>query len=155
MKKNGRILMAGLVALVMAVAMLPAMADVGTENVGITNSIVNNATTSANVGRAIKIDKQDNVGLLFKFQGTAAGTDAITITFARSVDGTTWETTPRFTWATALNGTTAVVTYTNLNSSLIGAAGYLKVISIQNASATVLGTNASLTVIKKTLKPSP
>jgi hypothetical protein len=82
-------------------------------------------------------------------------TDAITITFARSVDGTTWETTPRFTWATALNGTTAVVTYTNLNSSLIGAAGYLKVISIQNASATVLGTNASLTVIKKTLKPSP
>jgi hypothetical protein len=138
-----------------AVLVLPAMAEVGTIDFSITNSIAANATTSVNLGNAVSVTGQDNAGLMLKVQGNAAGTGLITITFARSPNNTDWETSPKFTWVNSLNGTTAVVGYTNLSSTWIGAAGYLKVVSIVNADASCTGTNASLTLVKKTIKASP
>jgi hypothetical protein len=90
--------------------------------------------------------------VVLKFQGDGAGTGAITVTFARSSDGTVWETTPRVAWVTALNGNTAVVAYTNLNAALLGSAPYIKVMSIANADASRAATNASLTLVKKNLR---
>lgn len=130
----------------------PAFADFGTTDLGINSRITNNATFTSNTGSPVKLANHDNVGFAFRFQGDQAGTGAITLTFARSVDGTNWETTPRFTWSVALNGNTAVVAYTNFPSAVIGAAGYLKVAQIANADANATATNASLTLIRKSLK---
>lgn len=149
-KQLRRALAAGMaVAIFLACA---AWADVGSENLGTTNRIINNATTTASLGRVVKVDNHNEVGVMVKFEGTQAGTGAITLTFARSPDNTNWETTPRFTWATALNGTTPVVAYTNL-TALVGAAGYLKIVSVQNADASASATNFSVTVVKKRLRP--
>ena len=73
---------------------------------------------------------------------------AVTFTLARSPDGTVWETTPRWTWAVTLNGTTEVVAVTNIAGSIIGATHSLKVISVANADDTIV-TNAYLKVVKK------
>ena len=131
-----------------------AKADVGTQSI-ISSATFTNDTTRTTGFTDVKIDKQDNIGVLLSFQGNGSGSDEITVTFARSGDGTTFETTPRFTWAIPANGTTAVVAYTNLSSAVIGSAGYLRVISVQNASTNRNMTNSSITIIKKTVKPSP
>jgi hypothetical protein len=144
-----------LVGVMGMMGVMTASAEVGLKSFGITNSIAANAThtSAANVGVAVKIDNRDNAGLMLKFQGNAAATEAITVTFARSPDNSNWETTPRFTWAAALNGNTAVVAYTNLSTAVVGGAGYLKVISIQNGNGgTVHATNASLHLIDKKIE---
>lgn len=124
-------------------------ADIGTQSAGITNTIAAATTNTAPVANIIKIDNQDTCGLQFRIQGDASGTGAVTLKLARSVDGTTFETAPQITLATALNGTTAVVVYTNISTTFLGAAGYLKVVYIANADATANATNVLLTVIKK------
>lgn len=149
MKNMRNILGAALVAAVIGLMALPAAGGVGTVNPGITNSIINNATTTVNVGTAVKVNDYDNVGVEFMFQGDRAGTGGLTVTFARSVDNVSWETTPRFAWAPALNGNTAVVAYTNFPSSIIGGAGWIKVVSIANADVSATATNARLRVILK------
>lgn len=132
----------------------PAHADTGVETV-ISSATFTNAATRTTGFTDVEITKQDNVGVVLSFQG--AGTNDVanlTVTFARSVDGTNFETTPRFTWPVTLNATTAVVAYTNLTSSTIGAARWLRVISVQNAGDNN-ATNAAIYVIKKTIKASP
>jgi hypothetical protein len=151
MKHTTRILFAVLTLLALLALALPARAEIGTETIGITNSLGAAYTTTANLGSAVKVANQDNIGLLFKFQGSTTGTSNIVITVARSVDGTTFETSPPITWTVPANGTTAVVAYTNLGTANIGAAGYIKVTSIQNLNITTATTNCSLTVIKKNI----
>jgi hypothetical protein len=144
----------GIIGLSAALVAASAMAEVGTISFGIGTRITNNVTMTAAgaIGAAVDIRGQDNCGLMLKMAGSEAGTGAVTVTLARSPDNVNWETTPRFTFIAALNGTTAVVAYTNLPAATIGAAGYLKVISIANADANATGTNASLTLVKKTIK---
>ena len=144
-----------LAALLTLLTLHTAYADVGIVDTSSTNSIAANVTTSVNLGNAIKIGKTDTVGIVHAFQGNAAGTGKITYTWARSADGTTWETDPKFATAATLNGTTAVVNYTNLPNTLIGPAQYIKLLSIANADASATATNATVKVIVKTLKPSP
>lgn len=152
MKTKFKFLTAALLSL--ALFTLPATADIGTKSFGITNTIAANAThtSAANVGGVVKVDNRDNVGLEFKFAGAGAGTDNITVILKRSVDGVTFETHPRFTWIVAQTTTTPVVAYTNLSTAVIGAAGYLAIHSIQNGSATIDMTNASLKVIEKSIR---
>jgi hypothetical protein len=133
---------------------LPAVAEVGTIDFAITNKIGLSATTSTNLGNAVPVQAQDNCSLVLKFAGSDAGTGAVTVTLARSADNVNWETTPRWSFAAAFNGLTPVVFWTNMPASQLGAAGYVKVVSIVNAD-TINGTNASLTLVKKTIKASP
>lgn len=150
------IAMIGTGALAM-VLLTPARAEVGSIDFGINPTVTNNVTsTSATaVGTAVAVTGQDACGLLFMTQGNAAGTGLVTITFQRSPDNVNWETSPKFTWINALNGTTAVVGYTNLPNTVVGAAGYIRVYSIQNADASASGTNSVLNIVKKTIKASP
>jgi len=142
--------------LVTALTLATARADVGLTDLAITNTIKAAVLTTANVSsNSAYVSKVDSVGLELQCQGDAAGTGAITLTLQRSLDGLIWETTPKFTWATALNGTTAVVAYTNLADTLIGPAAYFRVYSISNGDGTANATNCVLRVIRKTLKPSP
>ena len=136
----------------LALAPMAVQADVGTLDFAVTNKMQANATTSVNMGNAVYIGAQDACGIEVKIQGDAAGTGVQTLTFARSVDNTTFETTPRFTMTTALNGTTAVVCYTNIPNTVIGAAGWLKCVTYQNADAVANATNVTIRLIKKTIK---
>ena len=144
----------GLIGLIGLIG-VSARADVSSQDFGVTNSWKSSTTTTANMGAVVKIDKEDNCAVVVQMQGDAAGTGAVTVTFKRSYDGTTFETTPKFTAIFALNGNTAVVGYTNLSSSVLGAAGYLAIASVQNADGSCNATNCSVLLLKKTVKPSP
>jgi hypothetical protein len=146
---------AGLIAVAVLALAWPAIAEVGTIDFSVTNKATANNTTTGNVGNSVAVTSQDRAGLMLKMQGDGSGTGNVTLTFARSADNSNWETTPRFTWTAALNNTTAVVACTNLDNTIVGAFGYLKVISIANADGSVNATNFSLTLTKKTIKPSP
>jgi len=139
-----------LIAAALLAATIGWAAEVSVVNFGATNQIVAAGTDSTNVGEAVAVDRQGegNVALVARVQGSSAGTGNVTVTLARSPDGTVWETTPRFTWAFPLNGTTEVIAYTNLASGLLGAAHSIKIVSIANADDTIV-TNAYVKVIKK------
>ena len=132
----------------------PVFADVGIIDMGCTNVVNSNIVVTVNLGNAVKLAKNDNVGLLVSFQGVQIGTDTIKYNFVRSADAITWETTPTFTIAFAANGTTNVVAYTNIPASMIGAAPYIKLNSI-TAAVNPHVTNHTVKIITKTLKPSP
>ena len=133
-------------------AFLSARADVGTLDFGATNTIAGSTTittVAAGTGNAVKVDRQDAIGLQTTFQCLAgAETANVTLTMVRSMDGATWETTPKWTLAIAANGTNTVTCFTNLNSSVIGAAGFVKLVSIQNAATNGI-TNLTVTAVLK------
>lgn len=131
--------------------LLPVQAAVSVVNVGITNSIAANGTTTANMGNAVLVDNHDNVSAVLAFQGSAAGTGNITVKFARSADGDTYETIG-FTSAIAANGTNAVVGWIDIPVTTLGTAKYLKVLSIANAEAAMVATNASLKIVLKKVR---
>ena len=152
MKKLFKSLLMAACALVATVA----MADVGITDLTVTNTVTPGVLTTGNVSsNSAYLSKIDRVGLELQCQGSAAGNSNITLTLQRSLDGIVWETTPMLTWATALNGTTALVAYTNLSEDIIGLAAYLRVYSISNGNATANATNVVVRVIRKTIKPSP
>lgn len=140
-----------LVALAMlSLLALSARAEVGAVNVLSAGTLTNNATRTTGF-TDVKIDRNEVVACQVNLQGDQAGTGAITLTWARSKDGSTFETTPRFTVVTALNGNTAVVAFTNL-TALTGAAHSLRLISAQNADASASATNVTISIVKKTVK---
>lgn len=124
-----------LLALAAAVALTGTVrADVGVV------AFTNNATCYSNVALSagfadVSIANQDEVGFQLSFGATAAGTGTMTVILARSMDGTTFETAPRMTFAIAATGTTKAVLYTNLTSTWVGSAKALRCISISNGSA--------------------
>ena len=155
---NPPIKMKQLLTLAMAAALVlaafTAQADTGVDT-ALSAGTITNATTRTSGFTDVEITKQDNVGVVCRFTG--AGTNAVdtlVVTFARSADGSNFETTPRWTWPVPLNATTAVVGYTNLDATALGAARWLRVVSIQNTGDNN-ATNVYLEVIKKTVKPSP
>lgn len=101
---------------------------------GGTNNVAASAT---NTLTAFATSEFDNVGLQFSFKGTGAGTSNIQLLAYRSLDNTTYETTPFLNSLVALNGTTLVNTMTNLN---LPSTGYLKIV-IGNTNASVAVTN--------------
>ena len=108
-----------------AIAMVAtvAMADVGITDLTVTNTVTASFLTTGNVSsNSAYLSKVERAGIELQCQGSAAGTGAITLTLQRSLDGSVWETTPLLTWATALNGTTALVAYTNLTADILGSA---------------------------------
>lgn len=131
-----------------------ALADVGVVNVGATNKIGLSATTSANLGGAVNVGKSSSVGVYMAFAGSDAGTGQVLYTWVRSYDGVTYETSPGFKTSAAFNGLTPVVVYTNIASSSLEGVKFIKLSSIANADA-INGTNASVKVAIKTIKPSP
>ena len=153
MKNKFSLLIATIVAFTV-LCTIPVRADVGTIDFGITNSIaaVSTNTTAPTIGSAVNIDNVDNVGLVFTGAASTASSTNVVITFARSADNSNWETTPQFTWTVPCTGLVTNVAYTNIPSSMVGSAGYLKVVSIANTGATAIMTNASLIAVKKKLR---
>lgn len=155
--KSLKLIVSAAVALVALAVLTPAAwADVGTIDMGISTTITNKTTnvTATVTGTAVSIDNKDNAGLVFRGQGTGAGTETCTFTFARSADNSDFETQDKFTWAVVQNGSTEVIAYTNLPPSLVSSVGYLKCVraAFTGASTTENLTNCYLKVVKKRLQ---
>ena len=107
-------------------------------DIGMTNSLTLSATQTTDLGNVLDIRKWENVSLTLKFVGAAGVTGNAVLTFARTASAdpkastAVWETTPRFTWTVASNGTNAVVGFTNLPRDSISAVTGLKLVSAQN-----------------------
>jgi hypothetical protein len=126
-----------LVAISAALFVLPAQAQIpdaiyAPQTAISFTSITNNVTVSP-TNIVMDVRKQAKVAVQTSVVSVAANTDNVVFTLLRSVDGTTYETTGT-TITVASTGTTPVVTLTEIDCK---GAGYIKLYSIQNASASV------------------
>jgi competence protein ComGC len=140
------------IGMIVALA-IPATAadDVGSVDMSVTNAWNAAIGNTTNVGNAVKIDKQERVGILMRNQGTAASTAEQIVQLKRGNDLDIYESNPplslRFT--NALNGTTANISYFEIPPDLIANVDKLKIHWATNASATVNSTNCAVWIIKK------
>ena len=131
------------------VASVPLRAETGAVNF-LTSGTVTNATTRTNGFADVKVDNNEIASLQVAFQGSGTATGTVRLILARSMDGTTFETTPRMTNGFSLNNTTNVVGFTNLTQ--LGAAHTLRLISAQNDDNVASATNVTISVVKKVVK---
>jgi hypothetical protein len=101
-------------------------------------------TSNCTPALVIPMQRYNEIGLQFKVQLAGTGTDAVTYTFAKSVDGVNYDTTG-MTVSFAHTGATAKYYTTNLT---VGACGYLKLVSIQNGDTGDVQTNTVKYVFK-------
>jgi hypothetical protein len=106
------------------------------------------AVTETNPATVVTLTKYEDVTIQVSGKLDDAGTDVTKVKFSRSVDGTTYETTPSMVMSLTHAGTTTTSCISNWN---IGAVGYIKCVAISNAAATANLTNL---VIKVTTKPA-
>lgn len=135
---------ASLIATIIALP-FTARADVGTGNF-LSSGTLTNGTTRTTGFSDVKVEDQEIVGLQLNMQGDGNGTGNVTVTIARSKDGSSFETTPQQVIGFALNNNTAVVGFTNLLN--VGAAHTLRLISAINTNG-VSATNVTISVVKK------
>ena len=121
------VLKIGLVAVaVLVIGMADAQAQqYGTQVKGIAVA----ASGTSNTVDTIILTKYQDVAIHVKTVLAGSGTDNTVISYSKSVDGTTYETTPSTILTIANTGTVAVNTVTNIS---MGACGYLKIASIVN-----------------------
>lgn len=120
---------------------LPALAQLGS-TFKWTRTAVLAASGTITTNVTVGCSGYKTAGVLCRFNLDGAGTEDITFTFQRSVDGSVFETTPKVTYAPAANGTTIVTGYTDIT---LGGASHLRLLSILNASSANL-SNISVTI---------
>jgi hypothetical protein len=150
--KFGMAVLAGLMVLVLGLAVGQAQVTPPSPNITVvacTNNVPNSGTTTANLGAVIDLTRYKDVGLQMTYKLNGAGTTACTFNWARSADGTNFNTTAPISFAFAPNGTTFVSTNANVT---VGALPYIKLLSIVAANNSADMTN--ITVIAVT-KPGP
>lgn len=129
-----------------------ALADVGTSDFGGTNAVPAETTqsTAAALGSAVDVSNYHDVGVVVSFKGLDADTGDVVVKIIRSGDNTTFESAAAagLTITNAANGTNTVVSYTPVPVTTLGSAGYLKLLSVQNAATNGI-TNLTVKVIKK------
>jgi hypothetical protein len=118
---------------------LTAYAQIPTQAPSPFKNFTNTAGTATNINMVIDVSKQKSTALQWKFQMDAASTTNRAFAYVKSVDGVSYETTP-YVVTVAANGTTPVVTVTNLDSF---GASYLKILWVTN-SGTANTTNESM-----------
>jgi hypothetical protein len=132
-------------------ASTPLLSSGGGDTLVSSVTVSNNTTKTTGLGESLWIPTHDILGVEFQVTGaTISATNAITFTFARSLDGATaasgvWETASLPAVAVTATSTNRTVVLTNLSSSVIGAFPYVKLYSVANAAATS-GAHVSVTV---------
>ena len=122
------------------------------QSIGLPSVIAGNATT--NVALTLDVRRQSTVALeLTMLGGTAATTNAITLTFYQSVSGSTFASgntysTSAQTWVVYPNGTTATTLSTNLP---VNGCGYLQLYSIASHASNGGISNVVMQYAVKTL----
>ncbi len=148
--RNKHTLLAALaiIALLLAIA-VPAEADVGVISTGVTNTIANSATTTANLGSAVKVDRVNGPLLVeTRLGGGGTGTNTWTFVWGRSIDGTIWEQgTNSISFTNRANA--LITNIQSLSADFISSAHSIKLLSITHASASGVaadGTNLTVRV---------
>jgi len=143
--------MKNIIAIIAAVAITASViaqtAQYTTQVNTVTNLIAAVSTNTVNA-YAVAVTKNENVGIQVKTQLTAAGTTGAQFKFAKSTDGTTYETTPSIVLTVANAGTTSVSAVTNVTMDGVG---WIRLASMGNGDDDGVLTNT--TVIYST-KPS-
>ncbi len=111
----------------------------GTNNVAAFST--NTWTTQHVLGGELR--NYSEIGLLVSYKQASATSSNITVRFAKSLDGTTYETVPSL--VVFVNATNYI---TNLT---IGSAGFLRLSSIENTNAALALTNVTVTYSIKPL----
>lgn len=111
-----------------------------------TNSVAANATNTASTA-TITMTKYDEVALQFTSVLAGAGTDNIVVKFAKSVDGTNYQS-DAVTWTFPATGTTTNTVCTNI---VVNSVGYLRLTTVGNGAAQGL-TVISAKAAKKPLR---
>lgn len=113
-----------------------------------TNNVANNTTaTSGNgIGTVATVTRYSEIAVQPVFALTDAGTTACTFNFVSSVDGTNWPATAQFVLTCAPAGTATVSTNKSWD---VGAAGYVKVLSITAANNSAAMTNIQVYYSRK------
>jgi hypothetical protein len=144
-----KLVIIGAMLALFAFASAPVQAGVTTDTVAVTNTVPASATTTANLGSQVDVKNADNVGVLLSFQAAdGAETANVVLKFARSCAGVTWETSPLISITAAANGTNMVRYAGIIPATTLGAFGYIKAVSLQNACTNAI-TNITVQVIKK------
>ena len=121
----------------------------------ITASSITNIPSTNQV--AVQIPKNSGVSFLTRFAAAGAGSSPLRFTFGVSQDGTNYSTLPvfpvatffPFEFATAPNGTAQVVDFTNWSPNVLNNVKWIKLLSISNTTAQVIGvTNASFGIYR-------
>lgn len=114
---------------------------------GSTQTVLAGGTTNFAAGNVIYCGKQASVPVSIAFKMDGAGTGAQTLVFARSVDGSKYESlaAKRTTVGIAATGATESITVTNIPT--YGAA-YIKLVSWANGETAGSGVNATNIVLK-------
>ena len=104
-----------------------------------TNSIATNGTVTNNV--TFTATKVTDVGLAVTARGASGATGNVTATFARSLDGSNWVSSPTITVAVPLSGTNLVTAVTNIT---LGSVGYLRLTTVANGDPASVATNVTV-----------
>lgn len=97
-------------------------------SLSVTNNVWDNTTNTSNLGSAINVTRYSQVALSFAFALTNAGSNvACTFNLIGSVDGTNYDTSPRYSVSLVPAGTATVRTNVSFD---LGAVGYLKMTNI-------------------------
>ncbi len=125
--------------------------DVGSVDMGVTNAWNAAIGTTVNLGSAVKIDKQQGVGILMRIQGMASTTALGIVSLKRGNESDVYETNPpaSLTFTNTANGVTPVWTYYEIPPDLLRNVDKLKINWVTNAHATVALTNCQVFIVKK------
>lgn len=132
-----------------------AIGAVSQDSFGMTNAIAKNATVTTNLGGGVKVDNYADLSFVWRVYSTHTDAGNITITFARSGDGTTWETGPQFTQTFPITSKTNNPQYVwvNVPATTVGSSAWIKPVSVANTNANIDLTNSVLSVVRK--RPAP
>lgn len=137
-----------LVAILMALPS-PAFAQqykVSTLDTG-TNVIAASGTLSPTNAKVV-VTKNANVAYSVSFNLSGTGVGNVVSSWAKSIDGTNYESTPSVTMTNVANGTNTVV---GVGNTAMGAGGWLKLVSVVNANTPSTVTNLT---VKAATKPA-
>lgn len=98
-------------------------------------------TTTTVTNQIIDCRYFQNITLLTKFNFSAATTSNVVYSIAKSLDRTTFETTPSVTWTVTPSATDSTNHCVATTTIATGGCGYLKLVSIQNTHGSAVLTN--------------
>jgi hypothetical protein len=113
------------------------------------SSHTNAPSALSNYTAVVNVRAATVVGIMTESTLSGSGSDEIVWTFAKSVDGANFETTPSLTITNTSNGSTTVRTFTALDVTGVHT---LKLLSVTNGSSSRMLTNAVYVGVKNFLR---
>jgi len=117
---------------------------------GGTNNVTAASTNTYSLTQSI--DEFDNVGIQVSFVASADTNGNVLVKFAKSLDSTTYETTPSITLTVPLNGTNTSCVVSNFSLPSVAT---LKLTSIEHTNSACYVTNVTVTYRLKSPKRRP